>query len=114
MTKVQYYFYQWRDNGLWQSINHALLMLAHEAIGREASPTAGVIDSQSVKRKVAALAATTRERRSRVESATSSPTPKGSWSERSFTLPTSRIATAHQMSCAAFATASLAAPYLRR
>ncbi|UPU01501.1 IS5 family transposase (plasmid) [Bradyrhizobium barranii subsp. apii] len=49
MTTVQYYFYQWRDSGLWQSINHALLMLAREAIGREASPTAGVIDSQSVK-----------------------------------------------------------------
>ncbi|TWA92070.1 transposase IS204/IS1001/IS1096/IS1165 family protein [Bradyrhizobium stylosanthis] len=34
------------------------------------------------------------------------PTPKGSWSARSFALPTSRIATARQMSCAAFATAS--------
>lgn len=49
MTTVQYSFYPCRDNGLWQSINHALLMLAREAIGREASPTAGVIDSQSVK-----------------------------------------------------------------
>jgi len=31
------------------SINHALLILAREAAGREASPSAGVIDSQSVK-----------------------------------------------------------------
>src|SRR5712691_11676321 len=48
-TTVQYYFYQWRACGLWSSINHELVMLAREAEGREASPTAGVIDSQSVK-----------------------------------------------------------------
>lgn len=35
--------------GVWQSINLALLLMAREAIGREASPSAGVIDSQSVK-----------------------------------------------------------------
>ncbi len=48
-TTVQRYFYAWRDNGTWQTINHALLMLVREAAGREASPSAGVIDSQSVK-----------------------------------------------------------------
>jgi transposase len=48
-TTVQYYFYRWRACGLWASINHELLMLAREAEGREASPSAGVIDSQSVK-----------------------------------------------------------------
>lgn len=48
-TTVQHYFYSWRDSGLWSSINHALLMLAREAMGREASPSAGVIDSQTVK-----------------------------------------------------------------
>jgi transposase len=48
-TTVQGYFYQWRDEGRWATINHALLMRAREAIGREASPSAGVIDSQSVK-----------------------------------------------------------------
>lgn len=46
---VQGYFHTWRDNGLWQSINHHLVMAAREAEGREASPSAGVIDSQSVK-----------------------------------------------------------------
>ena len=46
---MQRYFYAWRDNGTWQTINHALLMSVREAAGREASPTAGVIDSQSVK-----------------------------------------------------------------
>lgn len=48
-TTVQYYFYRWRDDGTWQAINHELVMLAREAAGREASPTAGVIDSQSAK-----------------------------------------------------------------
>jgi transposase len=48
-TTVQRYFYGWRDNGTWKAINHILLMAVREAAGREASPTAGVIDSQSVK-----------------------------------------------------------------
>ena len=49
MTTVQHYFYRWRDAGLWSSINHSLLMLAREQMDKEASPSAGVIDSQSVK-----------------------------------------------------------------
>ncbi len=48
-STVQGYFYAWRDQGLWERINHALVMDAREQSGREASPTAGVIDSQSVK-----------------------------------------------------------------
>jgi transposase len=48
-TTVQGYFYDWRDNGLFEQINFELLLQAREAAGREASPTAGVIDSQSVK-----------------------------------------------------------------
>jgi transposase len=48
-TTVQYYFYRWRDDGTWLRINHELVMLAREREGREASPSAGVIDSQSVK-----------------------------------------------------------------
>jgi transposase len=48
-TTVQYYFYGWRDDGTWQRINHALVRQARELAGRAASPTAGVIDSQSVK-----------------------------------------------------------------
>jgi putative transposase len=35
--------------GVWKSINHALLLMARETMGREASPSAGVIDSQSLK-----------------------------------------------------------------
>ena len=48
-TTVQRFFYGWRDDGTWRRVNHHLLMAAREAIGREASPSAGVIDSQSVK-----------------------------------------------------------------
>ena len=48
-STVQRYFYDWRNRGIWQAINHVLLMEVREAAGREASPTAGVIDSQSVK-----------------------------------------------------------------
>ena len=43
------WFSAWRDGGVWQSINHWLVMLDRERAGREASPTAAVIDSQSVK-----------------------------------------------------------------
>jgi len=46
---VRRWFYLWRDNKLWLSLNHAPLLMAREGMGREASPGAGVIDSQSVK-----------------------------------------------------------------
>ena len=48
-TTVQGYFYNWRDQGLFERINFELLLQAREATGREPSPSAGVIDSQSVK-----------------------------------------------------------------
>jgi len=48
-STVQRYFYDWRDSGLLRTINHHLVMEARELEGREASPSAGVIDSQSVK-----------------------------------------------------------------
>ena len=48
-STVQRYFYDWRSNGLLERINHHLVVAAREAEGREADPSAGVIDSQSVK-----------------------------------------------------------------
>ena len=48
-STVQHYCYPWRDSGLLERINFELLLEAREAIGREPSPSAGVIDSQSVK-----------------------------------------------------------------
>ena len=43
------WFSQWRDIGLFETINHLLVMADRERIGREASPSAVVLDSQSVK-----------------------------------------------------------------
>ena len=44
-STVQRYFYFWREDGKWQRINHELLMQARLADGREANPSAGIIDS---------------------------------------------------------------------
>ena len=46
---VYRWFARFRDDGTWETINHHLVMLDRERAGREASPTAAVIDSQSVK-----------------------------------------------------------------
>jgi transposase len=48
-STVQRYFYAWRDDGTLERINFELLVQAREAAGREPSPSAGVIDSPSVK-----------------------------------------------------------------
>src|ERR1700724_1621647 len=48
-TTVQGYFYDWRDDGLFERINFELLLQAREAAGRAGSPAAGVIASRSVK-----------------------------------------------------------------
>jgi transposase len=47
-TTVQNRFYAWRDSGLWTQIVTVLVMGAREAEGRDAAPTAVVVDSQSV------------------------------------------------------------------
>ena len=48
-TTVQHYFYRLRDSGVLDVINETLVMAARVLCGRAAEPTAGVIDSQSVK-----------------------------------------------------------------
>jgi transposase len=48
-TTVQGYFYRWSTDATLHRINHALVIASREVAGREASPSAGVIDSQSVK-----------------------------------------------------------------
>jgi len=48
-STVQRYFYDWRDSGLLRTMNHHLIIEAGELEGREVSPSAGVIDSQSMK-----------------------------------------------------------------
>ena len=49
VSTVRGYFYAWRDMDLWAVINALLVMEVREIEGREAHPSAGVIDSQSVK-----------------------------------------------------------------
>jgi transposase len=48
-SKVQRYFYAWRDSGLQHTIHLHLVAATRELEGPEASPSAGVIESQSVK-----------------------------------------------------------------
>ncbi len=48
-STVQYYFYKWRGSGLWRAINGALVRRMRERQGRKLTPSAGIIDSQSVK-----------------------------------------------------------------
>lgn len=43
------WFAAWRNAGVWESVNHRLVMLDRERAGREASPSAAVVDSQSIK-----------------------------------------------------------------
>ena len=49
MTTVYGWFLRFRRDGLFKTINHHLVMRDRERVGREASPSAAVIDSQSVK-----------------------------------------------------------------
>jgi transposase len=48
-TTLHRYFDLWNYDGTLERIHHALYVKCREKIGREASPTACVIDSQSVK-----------------------------------------------------------------
>ena len=43
------WFAKFRDDGLLEKINHSLVMADRERVGREASPSGAIIDSQSVK-----------------------------------------------------------------
>ena len=46
---VFHYFRTWRQDGTWQRVHDALHCALRQAAGREATPSAAIIDSQSVK-----------------------------------------------------------------
>ena len=46
---VYHYFRQWRDDGTWQRIHDTLRAAVRRKAGRHTHPTAGCLDSQSVK-----------------------------------------------------------------
>jgi transposase len=75
-STVNDYLRRWDDDRTLDRIHHALYVRCRELAGREASPTAAIIDSQSVKSAEkggvrSIRAAMTPARRSRVRSATS-------------------------------------------
>jgi transposase len=49
VSTVRRYFYDWRSNGLLDDLNRHLVAMARRAEGRDVGPSAGIIDSQSVK-----------------------------------------------------------------
>ena len=69
---VYSYFRLWRDDGTWQRIHDAVRDELREAAGRDPSPSAAILDAQSVKTvEKGGSVAWTRSRRSRAASATS-------------------------------------------
>jgi putative transposase len=46
---VHYYFWRWRRDGTWQAIHDTLRTRVRRSVGKEASPSAAIVDSQSVK-----------------------------------------------------------------
>ena len=43
------YLRRWQHEGVWDRVHHTLVMADRERAGREASPTAAILDSQSVR-----------------------------------------------------------------
>jgi len=74
---VHYYYHEWRKSGLWKAIHDELVGEVRKAEGRDEEPSAGVIDSQSVKTTETAPSPETAEKR-------------GSRSQPSVTMPGNR------------------------
>jgi len=70
---VYYYLRRWQHEGVWERVHHTLVMADRERCGRAASPSAAILDSQSVRiaDQKGAPRAMTRARRSPGASGTS-------------------------------------------
>ncbi len=74
---VYWYFSRWRDDGTWERANDVLRRRLRTELGREAEPSAAIVDSQSAKTtEKGASGATTPASWSRGASGTSWWTPK--------------------------------------
>ena len=76
-STVYNYFWEWTRYGVLDRIHHMLLVKVREMEGREASPTAAIIDTQAVKAtekggRTGIRLDTTRQRKPRASSAMSS------------------------------------------
>ena len=89
------YMRDFASAGVWETIRHHLVPMPREREGKEPSPSAAIVDTQSVKTtEKGGLAATTRPRSSRAGSATSPSTPRACPWECWSTPPMSKMPTA--------------------
>lgn len=89
------YFRLFLAAGVWETLRHSLVTARRESEGREASPSAAILDTQSVKTtEKGGRAVTMRPKRSRAASAMSRLTPPACCLQSSSMPPTSRTPTA--------------------